>query len=113
MWLNVRNLSKRQKVFLFFLAVDLCVAAWFALNQLPKIIFADYVEVRHDDDEEVRTFSRASKVLFFNRVPKTGSEMMALLMQWLQDRNNFRLFRLGGNEKRRLDSDELVSIGNE
>ncbi|XP_046400293.1 uronyl 2-sulfotransferase-like [Ischnura elegans] len=40
--------------------------------------------------------------LFFNRVPKCGSEMLVLLLQWLQGRNGFKHVRLGGGNVRRL-----------
>ncbi|EEB17124.1 Uronyl 2-sulfotransferase, putative [Pediculus humanus corporis] len=50
-------------------------------------------------------------VLFFNRVPKSGSEMLVLLLQWLQGPNGFRHVRLPGSEKRSLsvfEQEELV-----
>ncbi|XP_069691141.1 uronyl 2-sulfotransferase-like [Periplaneta americana] len=50
-------------------------------------------------------------VLFFNRVPKSGSEMLVLLMQWLQGRNGFRHIRLPGGNARKLNrtqQEELV-----
>ncbi|KAG8231839.1 hypothetical protein J437_LFUL008609 [Ladona fulva] len=40
--------------------------------------------------------------LFFNRVPKCGSEMLVLLLQWLQGLNGFKHVRLGGGKIRRL-----------
>ncbi|XP_071444380.1 heparan sulfate 2-O-sulfotransferase 1-like [Hetaerina americana] len=40
--------------------------------------------------------------LFFNRVPKCGSEMLVLLLQWLQGQNGFKHVRLGGGKVRRL-----------
>jgi dermatan/chondrotin sulfate uronyl 2-O-sulfotransferase UST len=50
-------------------------------------------------------------VVFFNRVPKTGSEMLVLLLQWLQGMNGFRHVRLGGGSIRKLNrmqQEELV-----
>lgn len=47
-------------------------------------------------------------VLFFNRVPKAGSEMLVLLLQWMQGVNGFRHVRLPGGEKRRLNFVEQV-----
>lgn len=51
------------------------------------------------------------RVLFFNRVPKAGSEMLVLLLQWLQGVNGFRHVRLPGGEKRRLNLVEQVKRG--
>lgn len=48
-------------------------------------------------------------VLFFNRVPKSGSEMLLLLVQWLQGWNNFRHIRLKDDNKRRFSKFEQVS----
>lgn len=47
-------------------------------------------------------------ILFFNRVPKCGSEMLVLLMQRLQGLNNFIHFRLKGSNKRKLNEEEQV-----
>ena len=47
-------------------------------------------------------------VLFFNRVPKTGSEMLVLLLQWLQGMNGFRHVRLAGGKIRRLSRMQQV-----
>jgi hypothetical protein len=47
-------------------------------------------------------------VLFFNRVPKAGSEMLVLLITWLQGRNNFRHYRLPGG--RRGDDRRLATL---
>ncbi|XP_046681036.1 heparan sulfate 2-O-sulfotransferase 1-like [Homalodisca vitripennis] len=41
-------------------------------------------------------------VLFFNRVPKAGSEMLVLLLQWMQGLNGYKHVRLGGGNTRRL-----------
>jgi hypothetical protein len=47
-------------------------------------------------------------VIFFNRVPKCGSEMLVLLMQWLQGANGFRHIRLGGGSVRQLSRFQQV-----
>jgi hypothetical protein len=49
-------------------------------------------------------------VVFFNRVPKTGSEMLVLLLQWLQGANGFRHIRLGGGSIRKLNRMQQVSL---
>jgi hypothetical protein len=49
-------------------------------------------------------------VVFFNRVPKTGSEMLVLLLQWLQGMNGFRHIRLGGSSVRKLNRMQQVSL---
>lgn len=49
-------------------------------------------------------------VLFFNRVPKSGSEMLVLLLQWLQGSNGFRHVRIPGGEKRMLSILDQVSL---
>jgi dermatan/chondrotin sulfate uronyl 2-O-sulfotransferase UST len=49
-------------------------------------------------------------VLFFNRVPKSGSEMLVLLLQWLQGTNGFRHIRLGGGDVRQLNRMQQVWI---
>ncbi|CAH0554605.1 unnamed protein product [Brassicogethes aeneus] len=49
--------------------------------------------------------------LFFNHVPKCGSEVLILLLQKMQGFNNFRHVRLKGGSKRklnRLQQEELV-----
>ncbi|KAG0715367.1 Heparan sulfate 2-O-sulfotransferase pipe [Chionoecetes opilio] len=49
-------------------------------------------------------------VLFFNRVPKSGSEMLVLLLQWLQARNGFRHVRLKNTVKRYLTLDQQAAL---
>jgi hypothetical protein len=49
-------------------------------------------------------------VVFFNRVPKTGSEMLVLLLQWLQGMNGFRHVRLGGGSVRKLNRIQQVGV---
>ncbi|CAB3365002.1 Hypothetical predicted protein [Cloeon dipterum] len=62
---------------------------------------------------------KGGEVLFFNRVPKSGSEMLVLLISWLQSRNGFRHYRLPGGRAgndRRLSTqrqEEVVSTINE
>lgn len=48
-------------------------------------------------------------ILFFNRIPKCGSEVLILLMQWLQGANNFQHVRLKGGNKRDLSRLEQVN----
>lgn len=66
--------------------------------------------------ETVRVFSsrfgnpaKTREILFFFRVPKTGSEMTVLLLRWLQGVNNFRHIRLQNTVHRRLDSIDQVN----
>lgn len=39
-------------------------------------------------------------ILFFNRIPNCGSEMLILLIQWLEGWNNFRHVRLKSGKKK-------------
>ncbi|KAL1132820.1 hypothetical protein AAG570_010772 [Ranatra chinensis] len=55
----------------------------------------------------------AGSVLFFNRVPKTGSEMLVLLVQWLQTANGFRHVRLPGGNLRRLNRAKQADLVDE
>ena len=48
-------------------------------------------------------------VLFFNRIPKTGSEMIVLILQWLQNKNDFKHIRLKNTKNRHLSHEEQVS----
>ncbi|XP_018020440.1 heparan sulfate 2-O-sulfotransferase pipe-like isoform X3 [Hyalella azteca] len=52
------------------------------------------------------------EILFFNRIPKTGSEMFVLLMTWLQRRNSFTHLRLRSND-RNLTPDQQLSLVSE
>lgn len=54
---------------------------------------------------------KVKEILFFFRVPKTGSEMTVLLLQWLQGINGFRHVRLQNTVHRRLDTFEQVGAG--
>lgn len=45
---------------------------------------------------------RNAHIVFFNAVPKSGSELVVLLLQWLQGWNNFRHVRLKGGTARSL-----------
>lgn len=49
-------------------------------------------------------------ILFFNRIPKSGSEMLLLLIQWLQGWNNFRHVRLKDDGKPKINRSEQVSL---
>lgn len=42
----------------------------------------------------------SSHIVFFNRIPKSGSEMLVLLIQWLEGWNNFRHVRLKTQNKK-------------
>ncbi|KAF2348739.1 Sulfotransferase [Trinorchestia longiramus] len=48
-------------------------------------------------------------VLFFNRIPKTGSEMFVLLLTWLQALNDFSHVRLR-SDVRHLSHEQQVSL---
>lgn len=48
-------------------------------------------------------------IIFFNWIPKSGSEMLILLIQWLEGWNNFRHVRLM-NGKKKLTRIEQVGI---
>ncbi|KAK4313053.1 hypothetical protein Pmani_015574 [Petrolisthes manimaculis] len=52
-------------------------------------------------------------LLFFNRVPKTGSEMLVLLLQWLQGYNTFRHIRLKNSVKRHLTYTQQKKLAQE
>ena len=62
-------------------------------------------ELRHG----IKIPELSDHVLFFNRVPKTGSEMLVLLLQWLQGMNGFRHIRLRGGSVRKLNRMQEVS----
>jgi len=57
---------------------------------------------------EGRNDELSDHVLFFNRIPKTGSEMLVLLLQWMQGENGFRHIRLHGGKRRNLLLSEQV-----
>lgn len=59
--------------------------------------------------QDARVPELSGHVLFFNRVPKSGSEMLILLLQWLQGANSFRHIRLGGGNVRKLNRIQQVS----
>lgn len=48
-------------------------------------------------------------ILFFTRVPYCGSEVLSLLLQWLQGWNNFRRVRLKDDSNRILNLIDQVS----
>jgi dermatan/chondrotin sulfate uronyl 2-O-sulfotransferase UST len=59
--------------------------------------------------QDVKIPELSDYVLFFNRVPKSGSEMLVLLLQWLQGANSFRHIRLAGGNVRQLNRMQQVS----
>ncbi|CAL4117231.1 unnamed protein product, partial [Meganyctiphanes norvegica] len=59
------------------------------------------------------TSHRNDQMLFFNRVPKTGSEMLVLLLQWLQGDNSFRHVRLKNSVKRHLSFEQQLEVAAE
>jgi hypothetical protein len=63
--------------------------------------------------QDVKIPELSDHVLFFNRVPKSGSEMLVLLLQWLQGANSFRHIRLGGGNVRQLNRMQQVSCSME
>lgn len=58
--------------------------------------------------QNVKIPELSDHVVFFNRVPKSGSEMLVLLLQWLQGVNGFRHIRLGGGNVRQLTRTQQV-----
>lgn len=58
--------------------------------------------------QNVKIPELSDHVIFFNRVPKSGSEMFVLLLQWLQGVNGFRHIRLGGGDVRHLSRMQQV-----
>ncbi|XP_069989577.1 heparan sulfate 2-O-sulfotransferase pipe [Penaeus vannamei] len=64
----------------------------------------------HPDDPPSHVNDR---MLFFNRVPKSGSEMLVLLLQWLQGENAFRHIRLRNSVRRFLSRDEQLDLAAE
>ena len=81
-----------------FIVIFVCaILAWYSLDF--KIIGDS---ARFDKPLKVK------EMLFFFRVPKTGSEMTVLLLQWLQGINNFRHVRLQNTVHRRLETFEQV-----
>jgi hypothetical protein len=55
---------------------------------------------------------RDENLLFFNRIPKVGSQMMMSLLTKLGSRNNFDFYRDGGHKylQLRLGEDEQVIL---
>ena len=54
--------------------------------------------------------NNGADILFFFRVPKTGSEMTVMLLQWLQGVNTFRHIRLKNTNYHRLDTAEQEDL---
>ncbi|XP_071549761.1 uronyl 2-sulfotransferase homolog pip-like isoform X2 [Panulirus ornatus] len=69
----------------------------------------EWFEMKSHDENDTGAHQN-STVLFFNRVPKTGSEMLVLLLQWLQGQNTFRHFRLKNSVRRYLSNDEQMDL---
>lgn len=88
----------------------------------PRLLEVPYLQALHserslatddlanDDIGISRTRHSSSRALFFNRVPKTGSEMLVLLLSWLQMRNTFTHVRLKNTVKRHLSEEEQISL---
>lgn len=84
---------------LFIAVFVICtVLAWYSFN----CNITDGLSIRFGKQVKIK------EMLFFFRVPKTGSEMTAMLLQWLQGVNNFRHVRLQNTVHRRLDMFEQV-----
>jgi hypothetical protein len=124
--LNTRRLNYRT--LLVFVIVISCVGTLLLIMQ-KSINHEGNVVIRTRDSEPIvlPSFRSVTKslaelrrgieipelsghVLFFNRVPKTGSEMLVLLLQWLQGMNGFRHIRLGGGGIRKLNKMQQVSL---
>jgi hypothetical protein len=91
---------------MLFLAMLVCsVLGWYYYSVNGNCILGLSNHHRLDQPEKVQ------EILFFFRVPKTGSEMTVLLLQWLQGINGFRHVRLQNTVYRRLDTFEQVSSG--
>lgn len=56
-----------------------------------------------------RTPELSDHIIFLNRIPQCGSEMLVLLMQWLQGPNSFRHVRLAGGSSRKPSRLEQVN----
>ena len=101
-WLVVDAMMATNK-WMMFLAIFVCsVLGWYYYSVNGNCIFG--LSHHHLDKPE-----KVKEILFFFRVPKTGSEMTVLLLQWLQGINSFRHVRLQNTVHRRLDTFEQVS----
>ncbi|XP_046643144.1 heparan sulfate 2-O-sulfotransferase pipe-like [Daphnia pulicaria] len=93
---------------MLFLAMLVCsVLGWYYHSVNGNCIFGLPNHHRLDQPEKVK------EILFFFRVPKTGSEMTVLLLQWLQGINGFRHVRLQNTVHRRLDTFEQRNLREE
>ncbi|KAF4525737.1 hypothetical protein B566_EDAN001997 [Ephemera danica] len=122
---------KRQQSLVLLACVIVCVTIFFYSS---SNITEDTVSVplHHEEtlyDTETAVYSRTVKhvtksltelgttpstnnyMLFFNRVPKSGSEMLVLLITWLQGINGFKHIRLAGG--RNGDDRRLSRLGQE
>ena len=73
------------------------------------VVFSNKIGSGREIDPRYVAEHQTRHVLFFNRVPKCGSEMLVLLLQWLQARNGFRHVRLKNTVKRYLTTDQQVT----
>ena len=90
---------------MLILAIFVCsILGWYYYTVNGNCVFA-LPHHQLDKPEKVK------EILFFFRVPKTGSEMTVLLLQWLQGINGFRHVRLQNTIHRRLDTFEQVGAG--
>ncbi|XP_057371086.1 heparan sulfate 2-O-sulfotransferase pipe-like [Daphnia carinata] len=96
-------MTKKWMVFLTIL-VSL-VLGWHYYSCSGSCVFG----LSHHSDKP----PNVKEVLFFFRVPKTGSEMTVLLLQWLQGVNSFHHIRLQNTVNRRLDTFEQVNLREE
>jgi dermatan/chondrotin sulfate uronyl 2-O-sulfotransferase UST len=103
-WLVVDAMMATNKWMLFLAMLVCSVLGWYYHSVNGNCIFGLPNHHRLDQPEKVK------EILFFFRVPKTGSEMTVLLLQWLQGINGFRHVRLQNTVHRRLDTFEQVSL---
>ncbi|GFG29961.1 hypothetical protein Cfor_07915, partial [Coptotermes formosanus] len=116
--INTRRLNYRS--FLLLVTLISCVGTFLLITQKSMKHGKNVVTTAASSPTVISPFRRVTKsltelrhgmeipelsdhVLFFNRVPKTGSEMLVLLLQWLQGLNGFRHIRLGGGSIRKLN----------
>lgn len=87
------------KKWALFLVVCVCVLLrWISINR----------DLLQSSSDHLSNPTNEKEILFFFRVPKTGSEMTVLLLQWLQGVNNFRHVRLQNTVSHRLTTLEQV-----
>lgn len=87
-------------------------------EKLVSSVFSTTLTVNNNKKRVTKSFSEmfaqipelSDHVVFFNRVPKAGSEMLVLLMQWMQGVNGFKHVRLPGGNTRRLSRLQQVNL---